>query len=341
MNIMDYDLFNDLEKFHLSNYEIKAYSCLLMNGPMKATEIIKETGIPQPRMYDILGKLQKRGLILINSSLKKTYEAVMPADAFKEELINMEKYVNQLDTFIKINKKKIPAKSPNVWFIENDSRIETKLEESIEAAKTEIILSLPETRIRYLLPVMRKAYNNGVTICSVLGNNVGSSVIKLMSEIGVVRTRDVTPAEIVIVDRKLSFLNAKSITEGSDYSVFIQEDELVDIMGYYFYYMNWIPSKYETDFSQFRKLKISTSWLACEAIDNILEKRKRINATLKGIYSLKEVDMKGEIKSTVRIQGVKQSFILSTPDRDYTVGGKNGKLEDVRMIELNMDSISI
>ena len=186
---------------------------------------------------------------------------------------------------------------------------------------------------------MRKAYNNGVTICSVLGNNVGSSVIKLMSEIGVVRTRDVTPAEIVMVDRKLSFLNAKSITEGSDYSVFIQEDELVDIMGYYFYYMNWIPSKYEIDFSHFRKMKISTSWLACEAIDSILGRKRRINATLKGIYRGKEVDMKGEINSTVRIQGIKQSFILSTPDRDYTVGGKNGKLEDIRMIELNMDSI--
>ena len=339
MNIMDDDLFRDLEKFHLSNYEIKAYSCLLMNGPMKATDIIKETGIPQPRMYDILGKLQKRGLILINSSLKKTYEAVMPVDAFKDEILNMEKYVNQLNTFIKINRKNMPMKSPNVWFIENDARIETKLEEAISEATTEIILSLPDLRIRYLLPVLRKARDKGVTICSVLGNGVEKETIKLMSEIGVVRTRDVTPAEIVIVDRKISFLNAKSITESSDYSVFIQEDELVDIMDYYFFYMNWVPSKYETEFYNNKKLKMSTSWLVCEAIDNILSNEGKIKATVKGIYRGREVEFKGEINKTVRIPGIKQSFILSTPELDYTVGGKNGKLEDIRMITADISIV--
>lgn len=83
---MDEEIFKDLQKFHLSNYEIKAYSFLLMNGPMRVTEIIRETGIPQPRMYDIIGKLQRKGLIMVNSSLKKTYEAVSPREAFESEL---------------------------------------------------------------------------------------------------------------------------------------------------------------------------------------------------------------------------------------------------------------
>ncbi len=331
--IMDDDVFRQLEKFRLSNYEIKAYAYLLMNGPKKATEIIKETGIPQPRMYDILGKLEKRGLVIINSSIKKTYEAVMPVEAFRTEINGMEKYVNQLENYVKINRKKTQIKSPNVWFIENDVRTWSKLEETIQNSSSEVLLSLPSERIKSLLPCLRRAAKNRITICSVIDGKVEDSIVTELGEIGVVRTREVTPAEIVIVDRKNSFLNAKTINDSSDYSVFIQEDELVDVMDYYYFYMNWIPGKYRVDFSRYKSFSIKTSWLACEAIDNIFSYDRRIIGKIKGIMKNKEVVFQGEIKYTIREPGVKQAFLIQTEMGDLTVGGKNGKLEDVRMIE--------
>ena len=330
---MDDEIFRQLEKFKLSNYEIKAYAYLLINGPLKATEIIKETGIPQPRMYDILGKLERRGLVLINSSIKKTYEAVMPVEAFKNEIIGMEKYINQLENYVKNNRKNKQAKSPNVWFIENDARTKSKLEEAIENATSEILLSLPDDRIRSLLPSLRKAARNKVTICSVVGNSINGGLLDSISDIGIVRTRDVTPAEIVIIDRKNSFLNAKSITETSDYSVFIQEDELVDVMDYYYFFMNWIPGWYVVDFNKYNTFKIRTSWLACEAIDNLFSNGKKIKAIIRGILRENETLIEGEIEHTERIPGVKQAFNISTKSETLSVGGKNGKLEDVRMIE--------
>ncbi len=331
---MDEDLFKELEKFHLSSYEIKAYSYLLMNGPAKATDIIRETGIPQPRIYDILGKLQKRGIVLVNSSLNKTYEAVMPKEAFKEDLLSMEKYISQLNEFVTYNKRKVAIKTPNIWFIGNDARIEKKLEESIEESKTEIIISLPGERILSVFPSLKKAFKNDVTICAVLGNDVGSEIINTLSKIAVVRTRDVTPAEIVIIDQRTAFLNAKSINDTSDYSIFIEEDELVDVMSYYYFYMNWLPAKFEIDFSRYRKFRISNSWLACEAIDNISGKGKKIRSEVKGFYKNKEITIEGNVTSNIRVPGIKQSFIVETKDGQLSVGGKNGKLEDIRMIRV-------
>ena len=327
------DLFKDLEKFHLSSYEIKAYSYLLMNGSSKATEIIKETGIPQPRIYDILGKLQRRGFVLINSSFKKSYEAVMPKEALRAELLSMEKYISQLNDFVTYNRKTVPLKSPNIWFIENEARIWEKLEEMIEESKTEIILSLPSERLLPILSSLRKAFKNDVTICAVLGSNVSPGIINTLSKIAVVRTREVTPAEIVIVDRRTAFLNAKSINDALDYSVFIQEDELVDIMAYYYFFMNWIPAKFEVDFVRYKRFRISTSWLACEAIDNIFESDKKIKSSIKGIYKDKEITIEGYVTSNIRVPGIKQAFIVETKDGEFSVGGKNGKLEDIRMIE--------
>lgn len=331
------DIFKELEKFHLSSYEIKAYSSLLMNGPMKTLDIIKETGIPQPRVYDVIGKLEKRGLVVLNSSLKKSYEAVLPGQAFKKEIQNMERYVEQLDRFVQYNRKNVKLESPNVWFIENDMRTASKLLEYIKNAKFEILISVPEQKIRELLPTLRKVSSNGVTVCSVVDEGLGETLVNSLSNIGVCKVRNVPPAEIVIVDREISFINVKSISLTSDYSVFIQEDELVDVVSYYFFYMNWQPSVFRKDFKTLRTVKFVTSWLALEAIEELRNEGHNLIATVKGYSNGREVNVKGKIVSYVRDAGVRQAFSMESEDKILTVGGKNGKLEDIKMTELTLN----
>ena len=57
---MEKDIFDDLSKLGLSNYEIKIYETLLLKGPMTSTEVVKDTNIPQPRIYDLFGSLEKK-----------------------------------------------------------------------------------------------------------------------------------------------------------------------------------------------------------------------------------------------------------------------------------------
>ncbi len=311
-----------------------------MNGPMKATEIIKETGIPQPRIYDIIGKLEKRGLINIGSSLKRSYEAIMPSEAFKNELDSMEKYINQLDEFVKYNRKNVALKSPNVWFIENDIRIASKLEKYLENANIEILLSLPGWKIRKLLPTLRKVSGHDITICSVVSEDIGEGLINSLCEIGICKVRKVPPAEMVIIDRKISFLNAKSVSETSDYSIFIQEEELVDVMAYYFFYMNWLPSEYRMNFNKIKKIRVITSWLACEAIDEMKKNGMQLHGHVNGFFRGREIVVSGKIISSIRIQGIQQAFLIEEDGKKYSVGAKNGKLEDIKMEEVIIEVIN-
>ncbi|WP_075056556.1 TrmB family transcriptional regulator [Thermogymnomonas acidicola] len=55
------DVFQVLQDFGLSPYEIRVYRALVLNGPQTAGEVLKSSGIPQPRVYDVLKKLSERG----------------------------------------------------------------------------------------------------------------------------------------------------------------------------------------------------------------------------------------------------------------------------------------
>jgi len=332
---MDEDIFNELEKFHLSKYEIRVYSHLLMNGPMKPTEIIKNTGIPQPRVYDILGKLQRRGLVVVRSNLNRSYEAVLPYKALKVDVDYMEKYLSGLEDYVLQNRREFQIKIPNVLFIQNSNTAERKLEEAIENAKYEIIFSLPSQKILTLISSLRKAHRSGVTLCFVLTDEMDDKIIETISTLGILRTSERTNAEMVIIDRKISFFNAKSVSLDSDYTVFLQEDELIDIMSYYYFYMNWLPAKYVFDFnSYYNEYKITTSWLACELIDNVMEHGKHLIADVSGIMENKKVSITGEVLSTTRIRGKIQAFTVLSQGREVSVGGRNGQLEKIKMMNV-------
>ena len=47
----------DLIKFGLGKYESKVLIALLVNGPQTASGVVKLSGIPQPRIYDVFSSL--------------------------------------------------------------------------------------------------------------------------------------------------------------------------------------------------------------------------------------------------------------------------------------------
>ena len=328
---MDLDIFKELERFQLSNYEIKAYSSLLMKGPMRASEITKLTGIPQPRTYDVLGKLQQKGLIVMKSSINKTYEAIMPSAALRHNVEYMNEYIDSLDKYIMENRKDVEIRAPNVWFIESNRNTMSKLEGMILQANNEIILSMEYGKLEKLIPSLRKAKRRGVTICSVMKDSLDQNNRIILSELGVIRTRGIMPVEIMIVDHKIAFLNANSLSQTSDYSIFIQEEELVDVLDFYFYNMNWISSKYHKDFEGMDDIRVSSSWLACEVIDNAFSKGYKCTVDIAAINYSDSPMLRGEVASVIRIPGLQYAFLIKTEEGNYTVGGKNATLEDIRM----------
>lgn len=325
------DAFKGLESFQLSTYEVSVYSSLLMKGPMRASEITRESGIPQPRTYDILGKLQRKGLVIVNSSIQRTYEAVMPSKALRSRVQEMDRYLDSLDEYVLRNRKSSEIRAPNVWFVENSRSAMARLEDLISHADSEILFSLELGKLNDLLPALRRASKRGVTLCAVMKENIGKHNLDYLSELGVVRIREIMPVEIVIADRKTAFLNANSLSQTSNYSIFVQEEELVDVIDFYFFNMNWVSSHYYSDFEGMEKISVCSSWFACEAIENMTGKGYRVRAKVDGFRSMDPISIEGDVLSVKRIQGLQQAFFVKSGDETLSVGGKNATLEEIRM----------
>ena len=68
---MDIDIFSGLSGFGLSPYEIKVYSTLALKGELTPSQIVRVSGIPQPRVYDVLRNLHDKGLVEFSPTKKR------------------------------------------------------------------------------------------------------------------------------------------------------------------------------------------------------------------------------------------------------------------------------
>ncbi|MEM3754925.1 MAG: helix-turn-helix domain-containing protein, partial [Candidatus Bathyarchaeia archaeon] len=141
--ILTNQLIHILQELGLATNEAKVYITLLTIGASSATEISRSSGIPQPRIYDIMSKLEERGFIeVLHYGKRRKYQAVNPELALNRLI---ENYSIARNSFLKNLKELQIGKvmEPSVvWIINGRGNIITKMIEMINNAKYEVILAL-------------------------------------------------------------------------------------------------------------------------------------------------------------------------------------------------------
>lgn len=333
-NSYEDEIFLKLTSFHLSAYEIRAYACLSMEGPLKMSDVIRKTGIPQPRIYDIFSSLERHGLIYPINGIQKMFAAASPSDAFSPQLSSMEEYVKELDEYVNANKHSGEKPSPSVAFTISERHNDENFRKFIKEAKYEILLSMKSDRIIFFLKELKITSERGVTVCVVTEKDGDNRVTEALKDFCIIKHRDLEAAEIIIQDGIIAAINMRSIVKNSNYSLLIEENDLVDIIGYYFYHMVWLPSVYIKDFhdNHNHKLSFSTIWVANAAIENLLQYGFRLNANVSGINKRNEViSIEGTVVNFERVIGIKETFNVESSNTLYSIGGRNGKIEDIKM----------
>ena len=61
--MFDERMLSSLQKLGLTNYGAKTYIVITNFGPIDASGIAKEAGIPRTKIYDVLNKLEEDGWI--------------------------------------------------------------------------------------------------------------------------------------------------------------------------------------------------------------------------------------------------------------------------------------
>jgi sugar-specific transcriptional regulator TrmB len=148
------------DRFNLGEYEIEAYLAVLEHGQLTASDIADRTDIPQPRVYDTVRSLSDRGLVELRESRPMKIVAVDPEDAFGSIQTSLSELVSELEA-----RYTAPARDTEaVTLVKSRSTILRYIEEIVESAEYELVLSLTPDLLRRFRDDLARQIDSGVSI---------------------------------------------------------------------------------------------------------------------------------------------------------------------------------
>ncbi|MCD6515349.1 MAG: TrmB family transcriptional regulator [Candidatus Odinarchaeota archaeon] len=139
---------NDLMKFGLTQYEIKAYIALISHGRLSAKEICQVANLPYSKIHEILNRLERKGWIEIEIGRPTYYYPKPPKEvieATKVKVIeDIQSIANRLiDELQPIFEERGIKEKPDIWIIYGKENIIRKILDIISYVKNEIEIAIP------------------------------------------------------------------------------------------------------------------------------------------------------------------------------------------------------
>ena len=329
---MQEDIFDGLSKLGLSNYEIKIYKTLLLKGQMTSTEVVKETNIPQPRIYDLFGSLEKKGFIQGSIDKKKLYKAIPVSHIFERERKWLESYSFNLERYVQNMKIYSDNDLSFVSLIEGEENVTDKILSLIDQTQDEIIISVNYERFKTLYPSLINLQKKGVTLLVLVFLEGDQKLREKFQGNCFVRTMKAKPIELVISDRKQCTMKIETKRKENEVALYFEEDNFIHVISYYFNHTVWQNANIYVDNVSNESIRLRTIWLACDIIEYYLAHGFKINAHLKGYYLDDYRELDGEIFKVEKIPLVRNTFFMRIKGQEYSVGGKTSTLERFRML---------
>jgi HTH-type transcriptional regulator, sugar sensing transcriptional regulator len=156
----------NLVQLGLKEYEARIYVALVGLGEANVRRIHEASGVPRPRVYDVLNALDEKGFIEIRQGSPLMYYAVRP-----DIVVSFLK--RDLDTAASESVKTLEALSVDahqnyspIWYVHSDWTIQRNLERLVEGVNNELIILCfnTETLTKFQNPIVSIAQDRVVKI---------------------------------------------------------------------------------------------------------------------------------------------------------------------------------
>ncbi|RLG41993.1 MAG: hypothetical protein DRO05_02420 [Thermoproteota archaeon] len=87
-----------LKRLGLTEYEARAYLCLLRNHLSTATKLSEKSGVPRTKIYSVLRSLHEKGWIKVYSGVPLLFRAVSPEEVFERIKRDYEDFLSSIVT---------------------------------------------------------------------------------------------------------------------------------------------------------------------------------------------------------------------------------------------------
>ncbi len=145
----------------LSEYEGMAYLTLLKESPSTAYELGKNSGIPTSKIYQVINKLSRKGIVsVVDGGKIKKYIPIDPDDLLHNHRTMTEKIVQSLRRDLTRIHQRIEFSS--LWNITEYDYLIEKIKNMADKAKDTILLSLWEEEFKLIESNISDAVKRGV-----------------------------------------------------------------------------------------------------------------------------------------------------------------------------------
>ncbi|MEH7238618.1 TrmB family transcriptional regulator [Bacillus sp. JJ1562] len=161
-------IINSLKEFGFTEYEAKVYIALLRSHPSNGNIIATLSGVPAPKVYETLRKMQEREIVSSVSGGDKGNKIGYIPTSYQDLLDQKKKAFSENMNFLEKALEEISTISDTNWTelftIHGYTASIEAIQSAIENSKTQILLNGWTKELKILMETLQDAFNRGVAI---------------------------------------------------------------------------------------------------------------------------------------------------------------------------------
>jgi len=333
-----------LMELGLSQNEARAYEALLELDVAAPLDIATFSGIPISRIYFILSELEKKGLVETQGGRPKLYRAIDPEKAL---YILTEKYFKAKEEALhfisRLSTEKRSVGKGSFWTIRGRKSIIERIKDIIEDASYSLAAASIDTFLTTLNKNIWNAVQRGVNTSMVIYSTNESATTSLVNKFknnAMIRIRSVMAPSVFIADDRIGIAYIpeylyRGRKEKRETALLIENEEFLPILGTYYRYFLWYPSKPVTSPEDLlsRPRTYCLYYRAVEDAKFLLSRGIKVKVKATGRFigdDRKETTLEGWITDVYESPDkiVYNITVVTDDGRKYVLGGRRCVLED-------------
>lgn len=151
-----------LQQFGFTQYESQVYEALITSEePLDATAIVKRSGVPRSKVYEVLHRMAEKGMILETNIEKKRLYTALPIES---AIGRLKAEFNSSIEELRSQQTKVKQVDDRVWTLKDNQSIKSLLKELLTKANTSIFISGWADDLIHYLPILEDKFHAGVEV---------------------------------------------------------------------------------------------------------------------------------------------------------------------------------
>jgi len=329
---------DQLQVFGLSDNEIDTYLALLERGEATTSAVADDAGVTQRSVYNIVERLESRGLVRVNDHVSPTtIRALPPAEA----MADISERIDAMTPALEARFTETQPRTSEIEMAKSRRKVLKNLREDIESADSEVLVSVPADVVPEIEGELRAARERGALVLLLVGEvgDLSGAADRYADLATVVRCWDGEMAFAYAADDERAMIGSPGVFDGAYFEegvVWVSEWGLTGAVIATFLGAYW-PFPREVHAADPPELPATFEWFRAATFAAVRHRDA-------GVALHAAVETVGGERIEGRVREVRQalvqpvtneftlenSFVVETGEGAVTVGAPGGYLEDYR-----------